>query len=106
MVVTGGTRVGGGTIPAMVLEGCDVMLCAGDKIVWVVWAAETTETVCIGTLWTFVVENNLRTAPPVGVSGVVIFPVVALVTTPVTFACDVAITLLAMCLRSAAANTE
>ena len=106
MVVTGGTRAGGGTIPAAILEGCDTTLCVGDKIGRVVWGAETTETVCIGTLWTAVVENSLRTAPPVGVSGVVSFPVVALVTTPTTFACDVAITLLAICLRSAAANTE
>ena len=96
--------MGGGTTLVTVLEE---LLWAGDKIGKVVWAAETTATVCIGTLWTAVVVNNLRTAPPVGVNGVVSLPVmVALLTTPVTFACDVAITLFAMFLRSAPAKTE
>ena len=57
------------------------MLCAGVKVGRVLWTAETTATVCIGTLWTAVVVNSRRTGPLVGVNGVDNLAVVAFVTT-------------------------
>ena len=93
---------------AMVLEtGCAAMLCAGVMMGWVVWAAETTATVCIGPLWMAVVVKSLRTGPLVGVGGVENLTVMAFVTTlAATRACVVAITLLVRCLRLAVANTD
>lgn len=82
-------------VGAVLDGGCVAMLCAGVKVGRVLWAAETTATVCIGTLWTAVVVNSRRTGPVVGVNGVDNLAVVAFVTT-----------LVAMYFKSDPANTD
>ena len=72
-----------------------------------VWATETTATVCVAPLWTAVVVNNRRTGPLVGVKGIENLTVAALLTTlAATLVCVVDTTPPTIVFRSVEASTD